>query len=137
MNFKGRELCVFNHMWCSNCRKTGCLLVYNVNSNQIKSQRAGMTMDSSSGLEVQVLSVSWFFRLDFFLYLRKKFHQQFTVKCEVPCHMTKFEPCLTFGPPPCEIYPLNWAKIAWLRSPQRVFRSRCLFGIARIKQCNI
>ena len=29
-------------------------------SNQIKSQRAGMTMGSSSGLEFQVLSVSWY-----------------------------------------------------------------------------
>ena len=39
------------------------VLLHGSKSNQIKSQRAGMTMDSSSGLEVQVLFVSWFFTL--------------------------------------------------------------------------
>ena len=72
-------------------------------SNQIKSQRAGMTMDSSNGLEsfpcpgFSVWTSSLF---------KKKSHQQFFVKREVPCHTTKFEPCLTFGPPSYKIYPV-------------------------------
>ena len=40
-------------------------------SNKIKSSGVGMTLDSSSGLEVQVLSMSWFFSLDFFLYFKQ------------------------------------------------------------------
>ena len=39
-------------------------------------------------------------------FLKKKSHQQFFVKREVPCHTTKFEPCLTFGPPSYKIYPV-------------------------------
>jgi len=35
-----------------------------------------MTMGSSSGLEVQVLSVSWFFSLDFFLYLGRSYNNR-------------------------------------------------------------
>ena len=34
-----------------------------------------MTMDSSSGLEVQVLSVSWFFSLDFLLISKYKINK--------------------------------------------------------------
>ena len=67
-------------------------------SNQLKSQRVGMTIDSSNGLEVQVLSLSWFFQSGL-LPIFKTSHQHLLVKCEVPCHTTKFEPCFTFGPP--------------------------------------
>ena len=52
-----------------------------------------MTLDSSSELEVQVHSMSWFFSPDFFFNVKVVVTLYF-VNYKVSSHTNKFEPCL-------------------------------------------
>ena len=68
-------------------------------------------------------------------YFKKRSHQQFTVKREVPCHTTKFEPCLTFGPPPCKIYPVVGQKLHGWGLPSECLDSNVY--LKKIKLCSV